>query len=63
MAAFNWATLGSIVMLGGGVVGYSYKYHYDFIKTYYKERKERLYMFMNQGTMVVSQMGVCGCEK
>ena len=49
--------LGSIILLGGGVAAYNYKFHYDSISTYFEARKEQLFMLMNQGTMVVSEEG------
>ena len=53
-AATPLIVLGSIIGLVGGAVAYNYKYHYDFYSTYFDENKERLFMLMNQGTMVVS---------
>ena len=46
--------IGAIALVVGGVVAYNYKYNYDFFSTYFEEHKERLFMQMNQGTMVVS---------
>ena len=45
----------SIIGLIGGVAAYNYKYNYDAIMTYYTDRKEQLYLQMNQWTMVVSR--------
>ena len=41
--------------LVGGVAAYNYKYNYEYWTTYFEEHKERLFMHMNQGTMVVSE--------
>ena len=46
--------MGIITLVVGGVIAYNYKYNYDFWTTYFEEHKERLFMQMNQGTMVVS---------
>ena len=47
--------IGTIALVVGGVAAYNYKYNYDFWTTYFEEHKERLFMHMNQGTMVVSE--------
>ena len=54
-AAIPLIVFGTVVGLGGGVAAYNYKYHNDFYKTYCENNKERLYMQMNQGTIVVSE--------
>ena len=54
--------LGSIISLGGGVVAYIYKFRYDAINAYYEEQKGRLFILINQGTMVVSGMAVLRCK-
>ena len=47
--------IGSIVLVVGGVAAYNYKYNYDYFVKYFEDNKERLFMHMNQGTMVVSE--------
>ena len=53
-AAAPLIVLGSIITLGGGVAAYTYKFHYDDISAYFEARKARLFVLMNQGTIVVS---------
>ena len=46
---------GTIALVVGGVAAYNYKYNYDYFVKYFEDNKERLFMHMNQGTMVVSE--------
>jgi len=49
--------IGAAIALVGGVAAYNY----NTIMTLFEERKEHLFMQMNQGTIVVSGVCVCVC--